>query len=41
MERKCHKCEQVTKYKCLACSGQNFREDHDNYSKEEKLTGKC
>ena len=41
MEGKCFKCERVTKYKCLACFAQNFREDHDNYSEEEKLIGKC
>ena len=40
MEGKCRKCEQVTKCKRLACFAQNFREDHDNYSKEEKLIGK-
>ena len=39
MEGKCCKCERVTK--CLACFAQKFREDHDSYSKEEKLTGKC
>ena len=41
MEGKCCKCERVTKYKCLACFAQNFREDHASYSKEEKLTRKC
>ena len=40
MEGECRKCEQVTKYKCLACSAQNFR-NHENYRKQEKLTGKC
>ena len=41
MEGKCCKYERVTKYKFLACFGKNFREDHDNYSKEEKFIGKC
>ena len=41
MEGKCCKCERVTKYKCLACFAQNFREDHASYSEEEKLTRKC
>ena len=41
MEGKCRKCEQDTKYTCLACFAQNSREDHDNYSKEEMLIGKC
>ena len=41
MEGKCCKFERVTKYKCLACFGKNFREDHDNYSEEEKFIGKC
>ena len=41
MEGKCCKFEWVTKYKCLACFGKNFREDHDNYSEEEKCIGKC
>ena len=27
MEGKCCKCERVTKYKCLACFTQNFREE--------------
>ena len=41
-----HKCEGVTKYKCLECFTfvcnicSKFREDHDIYNKEEKLTGK-
>ena len=41
MEGKCRKCEWVTIYKCLECFAQNFREDYDNYSEVEKLTGKC
>ena len=41
MEGKCCKCKWVTKCKCLACFAQNFREDHDNNSVEEKLIGKC
>ena len=40
MKGKCRKCKQVTKYKCLACFAQHFREGHDNYSEEEKLIGK-
>ena len=41
MEGKCRKCERVTKYKFSACFAEKFREDHDNYSEEEKLIGKC
>ena len=47
MEGNCRKCERVTKYKCLECFTfvcmicSKFREDHDKYSKEEKLIGKC
>ena len=45
--RKMHKCEGVTKYKCLECFTfvcnicSKFREDHDIYNEEEKLIGKC
>ena len=45
--RKMRKCEGVTKYKCLECFTfvcnicSKFREDHDIYNEEEKLTGKC
>ena len=41
MEGKCRKCERVTKYEFLACFAEKFREDHDNYSEEEKLIGNC
>ena len=47
MEGKCRKCERGTKYKFLECFTfvsnicSKVREDHENYSKEEKLTGKC
>ena len=41
MEGKCGKCEWVTKHKCLECFARKCREDHDNYSEEEKLIGKC
>ena len=41
MEGKCSKCERVTKHKCLECFARKCREDHDNYSEEEKLIGKC
>ena len=40
-----HKCEGVTKYKCLECFTfvcnicSKFREDHDIYNEEEKLAG--
>ena len=46
MEGKC-KCDRVTKYKCLECFTfvcnicSKVREDHKNYSEEEKLIGKC
>ena len=45
--RKMHKCEGVTKYKCLECFTfvcnicSKFKEDHDIYNDEEKLIGKC
>ena len=39
--RKCCKCERVSKYKCLACFAQKFRDDHGSYREEEKLIEKC
>ena len=47
MEGKCSKCERVTKYKCLECFSficnvcSKVSEDHEKYSEEDKLIGKC
>ena len=42
-----HKCEGLTKYKCLECFTfvwnicSKYREDHGTYNEGKKLIGKC
>ena len=40
MEEKSLKLERTSKYNKLACFGQKFRDDHDNYREGEKLIEK-